>query len=268
MATDIAARGIDVDGITHVINFDLPNEPESYVHRIGRTARAGNDGIAISFCDAEERAFLRDIEKTIRQEVAVDADHPFHAAHIADSARQGGGRPAARGNGSRQGRGRSHGNAERRDSTGQSPDRAHRQHAAARAESEQRPHREGGKHPHGRDARRPDSRPDGERNQSPSQAHRQHGSARAEGEQRSHREGGQHPHGRDVRKPDSRPEGERGRPSHGHRAHAHGADHREQRHPDAQRSEARGDGQNRHQRRVSIPAPSSTGGLKMAAISR
>ena len=91
VATDIAARGIDVDGITHVINFDLPNEPESYVHRIGRTARAGNDGIAISFCDAEERAFLRDIEKTIRQPVPVDADHPFHAAHIADGARQGGG---------------------------------------------------------------------------------------------------------------------------------------------------------------------------------
>ena len=97
VATDIAARGIDVDGITHVINFDLPNEPESYVHRIGRTARAGNDGIAISFCDAEERAFLRDIEKTIRQQVAVDADHPFHAAHIADNVRGGGGaarRPA------------------------------------------------------------------------------------------------------------------------------------------------------------------------------
>jgi len=84
VATDIAARGIDVDGITHVVNFDLPNEPESYVHRIGRTARAGNDGIAISFCDSEERAFLRDIERTIRQQVTVDADHPFHAAHIVD----------------------------------------------------------------------------------------------------------------------------------------------------------------------------------------
>ena len=66
VATDIAARGIDVEGISHVVNFDLPNIPESYVHRIGRTARAGADGIAISFCDAEERAFLRDIEKLIR----------------------------------------------------------------------------------------------------------------------------------------------------------------------------------------------------------
>jgi ATP-dependent RNA helicase RhlE len=78
VATDIAARGIDVDGVTHVINFDLPNEPESYVHRIGRTARAGASGMAISFCDGEERAYLRDIEKTIRQSVLVDEDHPFH----------------------------------------------------------------------------------------------------------------------------------------------------------------------------------------------
>jgi ATP-dependent RNA helicase RhlE len=66
VATDIAARGIDVDGISHVINYDLPNIAESYVHRIGRTARAGAAGVAISFCDAEEAAFLRDIEKLIR----------------------------------------------------------------------------------------------------------------------------------------------------------------------------------------------------------
>jgi ATP-dependent RNA helicase RhlE len=69
IATDIAARGIDVEGISHVVNFDLPNIPESYVHRIGRTARAGADGIAISFCDAEERPFLRDIEKLIRMSI-------------------------------------------------------------------------------------------------------------------------------------------------------------------------------------------------------
>ena len=96
VATDIAARGIDVDGISHVINFDLPNEPESYVHRIGRTARAGNEGIAISFCDGEERSFLRDIEKTIRQPVPVDAEHPFHAAHIAEGGRGGGGQSRGR----------------------------------------------------------------------------------------------------------------------------------------------------------------------------
>jgi ATP-dependent RNA helicase RhlE len=67
VATDIAARGIDIDDITHVINFELPNVAESYVHRIGRTARAGSGGIAISLCDPSERAFLRDIEKLIRQ---------------------------------------------------------------------------------------------------------------------------------------------------------------------------------------------------------
>ena len=83
VATDIAARGIDIDGITHVINFDLPNEPESYVHRIGRTARAGTDGSAVSFCDAEEVAYLKAIEKTIRQPVPADHDHPYHAAVVA-----------------------------------------------------------------------------------------------------------------------------------------------------------------------------------------
>jgi ATP-dependent RNA helicase RhlE len=69
IATDIAARGIDVDGITHVINFDLPHVPEAYVHRIGRTARAGAEGIAIAFCDREERSLLRDIEKVTRQQI-------------------------------------------------------------------------------------------------------------------------------------------------------------------------------------------------------
>jgi ATP-dependent RNA helicase RhlE len=71
VATDIAARGIDVDGISHVINYDLPNIPESYVHRIGRTARAGAEGIAISFCDNEEMSFLRDIEKLIQMKLDV-----------------------------------------------------------------------------------------------------------------------------------------------------------------------------------------------------
>jgi len=72
VATDIAARGIDVDGVTHVVNFDLPNVPEAYVHRIGRTARAGQGGIAISFCDRNERPFLRDIEKLIRTRLQVE----------------------------------------------------------------------------------------------------------------------------------------------------------------------------------------------------
>ncbi|AWM87665.1 DEAD/DEAH box helicase [Microvirga sp. 17 mud 1-3] len=73
VATDIAARGIDVEGVSHVINYDLPNVPESYVHRIGRTARAGADGLAISFCNDEERAYLKDIEKLTRMQVPVAA---------------------------------------------------------------------------------------------------------------------------------------------------------------------------------------------------
>ena len=71
VATDIAARGIDVEGITHVINYDLPNIPESYVHRIGRTARAGAGGVAVSFCDRDEAPYLRDIEKLIRMSIPV-----------------------------------------------------------------------------------------------------------------------------------------------------------------------------------------------------
>lgn len=80
VATDIAARGIDVDGLTHVINYDLPNVPETYVHRIGRTGRAGADGIALSFCDREERPYLRDINKITKQEIKIIHDHPFNVA--------------------------------------------------------------------------------------------------------------------------------------------------------------------------------------------
>ncbi len=77
IATDIAARGIDIDDLTHVINFDLPNIPESYVHRIGRTGRAGASGIAISFCDTEERAYLKDIQTLIGQDISINEDNPF-----------------------------------------------------------------------------------------------------------------------------------------------------------------------------------------------
>jgi ATP-dependent RNA helicase RhlE len=101
VATDIAARGIDVDGISHVINFDMPNEPESYVHRIGRTARAGASGAAISFCSADERAYLRAIEALIRQPIEVVDDHPYHCADAASG--KGAGKPA--GNRGRPGRG-------------------------------------------------------------------------------------------------------------------------------------------------------------------
>jgi len=102
VATDIAARGIDVDGISHVVNYDLPNVAETYVHRIGRTARAGATGVAISLCDADETAFLRDIERLIRAAIpATDrrtgSPRPVHAQ--SDGAR----------NRSQHNRGRAHG---------------------------------------------------------------------------------------------------------------------------------------------------------------
>jgi len=103
VATDIAARGIDVEGVTHVINFELPNVPESYVHRIGRTARAGAAGIAIAFCCSEERPFLRDIERLTRLPIPVLAlpdGFDMHAAlPVLDTARPSGQRPGGnRGN--------------------------------------------------------------------------------------------------------------------------------------------------------------------------
>ena len=81
VATDIASRGIDINELSHVINFELPNVPESYVHRIGRTGRAGASGIALSFCDAEERAYLKDITRLITKSVPVIEDHPYHSNH-------------------------------------------------------------------------------------------------------------------------------------------------------------------------------------------
>jgi ATP-dependent RNA helicase RhlE len=78
IATDIAARGIDVEELTHVINYELPNVPETYVHRIGRTGRAGLSGIAFSFCEQEELPYLKDIQKLIGKSVPVDMDHPYH----------------------------------------------------------------------------------------------------------------------------------------------------------------------------------------------
>ena len=110
VATDIAARGIDVDAVSHVVNFDLPNIPESYVHRIGRTARAGADGLAISFCTGEERPFLRAIERLTRKslttvEIALDptktyanpAPAPRDTDERADGRRPGGSRPQGHG---------------------------------------------------------------------------------------------------------------------------------------------------------------------------
>ena len=141
IATDIAARGIDVEGVSHVVNYDLPNIPESYVHRIGRTARAGADGVAISFCDHEEAAFLRDIERLIRMSIPStnrrtggrpNAPAPQHAEN------RNGGRPQ-RGHRQRGNGGGSNGNNGHRSHNGgnghQSRPSRNGQHAAPRQEA-------------------------------------------------------------------------------------------------------------------------------------
>lgn len=81
IATDIAARGIDIDRVTHVINYNLPEDAESYVHRIGRTARAGRDGVSLSFCEATEVKLLKNIEKFISYKIPVERDHEFDVVH-------------------------------------------------------------------------------------------------------------------------------------------------------------------------------------------
>ena len=83
MATDIAARGIDIDKLKYVINYDIPNIAETYVHRIGRTARAGANGVALSFCNAEQVVMLKGIEKLIKQPLTEFSDHSFHSPVIA-----------------------------------------------------------------------------------------------------------------------------------------------------------------------------------------
>jgi ATP-dependent RNA helicase RhlE len=89
VATDIAARGIDIEELTHVINYELPNVPETYIHRIGRTGRAGASGIALSFCDAEEKEYLRDIQKLITRPIPIAEDNPFAMpSHQAVAARR------------------------------------------------------------------------------------------------------------------------------------------------------------------------------------
>jgi ATP-dependent RNA helicase RhlE len=110
IATDIAARGIDIDSLKFVVNYDLPNEEESYVHRIGRTGRAGKDGQAFSFCDIDEKAYLKDIQKLIKQEIPVVEDHAFPLQNftLSPKKQQGGGRRhqgGGGGNGKSQGQG-------------------------------------------------------------------------------------------------------------------------------------------------------------------
>lgn len=120
VATDVAARGLDVRDVTLVINYNLPEDTESYVHRIGRTARAGAEGKAISFCGFDELELLRDVEKLIRQTIAIDTNHPFHCPSVTQRVeQQRAGTSARRGtntNGNRNGNHRS-GNSPTRNQT-------------------------------------------------------------------------------------------------------------------------------------------------------
>jgi ATP-dependent RNA helicase RhlE len=172
IATDIAARGIDVDGVSHVVNFDMPNVPESYVHRIGRTARAGAEGIAISFVDHEERAYLRDIEKLVKMTIpSTDRRRNPQSAH--GHGEQKGGR-----NGQPQGR-------NRRRHRGNNPHRAEQGHR-----NDQRPHQHAKPQDHNNRHRaenggRNDQRP--QHNSKPE--HRQHNNNRSETQPNGH--GGQ-----------------------------------------------------------------------------
>ena len=106
VATDIAARGIDVSDLELVVNYDLPNIPETYVHRIGRTGRAEASGEAVSFCSAEERSWLRDIQKLIAQDIPLVKDHPYHDTSPEEAPPKqggGGGRRPQGGGGNRNG---------------------------------------------------------------------------------------------------------------------------------------------------------------------
>jgi len=135
VATDIAARGIDVDSVSHVVNFELPNVPESYVHRIGRTARGGASGTAIAFCDDEERGLLRDIEKTTRQSIpvidrrdakaAAEQEAQSEIAREANKGRRNNGGGQGRGNGGRAAAGgnRGNGRGQRQEARGNAPRR-------------------------------------------------------------------------------------------------------------------------------------------------
>jgi ATP-dependent RNA helicase RhlE len=141
VATDIAARGIDVEAVTHVINYDLPNVPESYVHRIGRTARAGAAGIALSFCNDEERAYLRDIERLTRLKVPVAPLPPGLAAIASSMAKEPAPRPEpenARSGAGRDGAGRGR-NGSGPGRPGQNRAPGHRPHGDAAAGQRRRP---------------------------------------------------------------------------------------------------------------------------------
>ncbi|MBL7941063.1 MAG: DEAD/DEAH box helicase [Flavobacteriales bacterium] len=221
VATDIAARGIDIDGLTHVINFDLPNVPETYVHRIGRTGRAGASGKALSFCDHEEKEYLRDITRLIKRDIPVVTDHPFvmvggpkKAEPEVREPRQprGPGRGQGQRGGQRQPQGRSEGlrNSNPRNNEPRRDDRGPR---------EQRPQQQGERRPAAANGQRNERREDrpAQRAESQRPDRRPHHSHRDE---RLRHEGGQRREGqRDGRPQQQRQsrEGQQARPQQGER---------------------------------------------------
>ncbi len=123
VATDIAARGIDVDALSLVINYDLPNVPETYVHRIGRTGRADASGVALSFCDSEERPYLKDIQKLIKQTVPVITEHPFvdDGSQVVTNKPKNNNRPQRKGQSSNSSRNKNRNNRNRNRSSSSKP---------------------------------------------------------------------------------------------------------------------------------------------------
>jgi ATP-dependent RNA helicase RhlE len=222
IATDIAARGIDVDGISHVINYDLPHVPESYVHRIGRTARAGAQGVAIAFCDREERALLRDIERLTRQQIPssewrakageVQALDAAARAHQDEHRPERTERPARANNGER----KAHG--ERKPHGDRKPHGEHRKpHSERHAHADRKPHGERHARPaHGErpahserpaHAERPhgEKRPFNGKPRHPQHADRRVAAGASAHEQKPQSERAQHAQARDAARPHKGP---------------------------------------------------------------
>jgi ATP-dependent RNA helicase RhlE len=235
IATDIAARGIDVDGVSHVFNFDLPNVPESYVHRVGRTGRAGANGRAISFCDRDERPFLADIERLLRRRVPV-LEVPLPAPETAGKPR-----PAAAHAESREleaaprhaddERPSSARAAEPRDERRGSSQHTH-SHDERRAASPHQSERRGPSRHH--DERRP-SQPRDERRGASSNQHGQRGASSNHREQR-----GPARHHDERRGPSPQQHERRGAFSNQHERRGPSSNHHEQRGPSRSRDEQRG----------------------------
>lgn len=178
VATDIASRGIDVDDVTHVFNFDLPNEPEVYVHRIGRTARAGKDGLAYSFCDETESGYLVGIQRLLGQEIEVLDEQPYHYPKAIPSPDQKPGRVKGFQSGGYQKRGTGRGNNMRRyNRGGQKRDDHQRKSNRSRNQQQNRPAPSGeprrGQKPSSRRGPKPGGQQGRGNNQPPQPRHRQ-----------------------------------------------------------------------------------------------